>query len=139
MRIWISSPSIDRNSYVDLREHMDIPTEWLRLEWHSPKLTIYVFYLPIFLLLRTKILGGIYYTGSVLISNLSECQRHSKWQNSRELYIFVFMGLAKKRIVFSLLSGGHSINQSIHMNIFFALRMFREMQYGPYCFVILLQ
>ena len=63
---------------------------------------------------------------------------HSKWQNFTDLHRFVFMGLAKKSIVFSslLFSGGQVINQSIHMNIFFAQRMFREMRYRPYCFVI---
>ena len=35
MRIWVSSPSIEWNSYVYLREHMEIHIELLWLEWHS--------------------------------------------------------------------------------------------------------
>ena len=48
--------------------------------------------------------------------------------NTTSTFCFVFSPL--------LFSGGQSINQSIHMNIFFALRMFRKRRYRPYCFVI---
>ena len=57
-----------------------------------------------------------------------------------EIYRFIQIclhGTSKKSIVFlPLLFSGQSINQSIHINIFFARRMFREMRYRPYCFVI---
>ena len=150
MRIWVSSPSIERNSYVYLREHMEIPTELLWLEWHSQKLTISYFiakyYFTIFLFVVNENITFSLHDGeiwkhllprNVWIRHLC-LLLHSKWQNFTDLYRFVFMGLAKKSIVFSplLFSGGQSINQSIHMNIFFALRMFREMRYRPYCFVI---
>ena len=57
-----------------------------------------------------------------------------------ELYRFIQICprvTSKKSIVFSplLFSGGQSINQPILLNIFFALRIFRKMQYRPYCFV----
>ena len=59
-----------------------------------------------------------------------------------ELYRFILIcphGTSKKKHSFLTASifRGQSINQPIHMNIFFALRMFCEMRYGPYCFVIL--
>ena len=84
--------------------------------------------------------GSIYYAGNMLIRHLCEHDTDILFTSTfkmAELYRFVIMGLAKKSIVFSsLLFSGQSINQSIHMNIFFALRMFREMGYRPYCFVI---
>ena len=127
MRIWVSSPSIEWNSYLYLREHTDIPTEWLWLEWHSQKLTIYVFYPQIlfynFLLLWTNILpfpcmmvkfGSIYYTGSVLIRHL--CEHDTDILFTSAFIQVCLHGTWKKSRVFSplLISGGQSINQSIH-------------------------
>ena len=78
--------------------------------------------------------GSTYCTGSVLIGHLCEHDTNILFTSTfkvAEFYRFVFMGIAKKQksIVFSplLFSGARSIKQSIHMNIFFALRMFREM------------
>ena len=88
--------------------------------------------------------GSIYYAGNMLIRHLCEHDTDILFTSAfkmAELYRFIQIcphGTSKKSIVFSplLFSGGQSINQPIHMNIFFALRMFREMQYRPYCFVI---
>ena len=88
--------------------------------------------------------GSIYYAGNMLIRHLCEHDTDILFTSAfkmAELYRFIQIflhGTSKKSIVFSplLLSGGKSINQSIHMNIFFDLRMFREMRYRPYCFVI---
>ena len=88
--------------------------------------------------------GSIYYAGNMLIRHLCEHDTDILFTSAfkmTELYRFVQIylhGTSKKSIVFSplLFSGGHSINQSIHVNIFFALRMFREMRYRPYYFVI---
>ena len=88
--------------------------------------------------------GSLYYTGSVLIRHLYEHDTDILFTSAfkmAEFYRFIQIclhGTSKKSIVFSqlLFSGGQSINQSIHMNILFALRMFREMRYRPYCFVI---
>ena len=149
MRIWVSSPSIEWNGHVYLREHMEIPTELLWLEWHSQNLTI-LFY-KFFCLLWTKILPFSCmmvkfshllrrkYVKLCICVNMTPTFVYFCIQNGRTLQIytdFVLMGLAKKSIVFSpfLFSGSQSINQ--RMNIFFALRMFREMRYRPYCFVI---
>ena len=153
MRIWVSSPSIEWNSYVYLREHMEIPTELLWLEWHSQKCYPQILFYNYFCLFWTKILpfpctmvkfGSIYYTGNVLIRHLCEHDTDILFTSAfkmAELYRFIQICLqrtCKENIVFSplLCSGGQSINQSIHMMIFFALRMFREMRYRPYCFVI---
>ena len=111
-----------------------------------------MFFLQFFCLLRTKILpfscmmvkfGSIYYAGNMLIWHLCEYDTDilftSAFKTGRTLQIYtdLSMGLAKKSIISSsLLFSGQSINQSIHMNIFFALRMFCEMRYRPYCLVI---
>ena len=134
MRIWVSSPSIEWNSYVYLREYMDIPTEWLWLEWHSPKFT-YTYFIPkfyfTFFLLWTKILpflcvmvkfGSIYYTVSVLTRHLCEHDTDILFTSAfkmSELYRFIQIcihGISKKSRVFLplLFSGDQSINQSIH-------------------------
>ena len=87
--------------------------------------------------------GRIYYAGNLLFRHLCEHDTDILFTSAfkmAELYRFIQICLhvtSKKSIVFSplLFSEGQSINQSIHMNIFFALRMFREMRYRPYCFV----
>ena len=88
--------------------------------------------------------GSIYYAGSVLITHLCEHDNDILFTfayKMAEFYRFIQIylhGSSKKSIVSSplLFSGGQSINQSIHMNIFCALRVFREMRYWPYCIVI---
>ena len=88
--------------------------------------------------------GSIYYAGNMLIRHLCEHDTDILFTSAfklAELYRFIQIclhGTSKKSIVFSplLFSGVQSINESIHMNIFFALRMFREMRYRPYCFAI---
>ena len=78
--------------------------------------------------------GSIYYAGNMLIRHLCEHDTDILFTSAFkmvELYRFIQICshvTSKKSIVFSplLFSGGQSINQSIHMNIFFALRMFRE-------------
>ena len=78
--------------------------------------------------------GSIYYAGNMVIRHLCEHDTDILFTSAfkmAELYRFIQIclhGTSKKSIVFSplLFSGGQSINQSIHMNIFFALRMFRE-------------
>ena len=78
------------------------------------------------------IFGRIYYAGNMLIRHLCEHDTDILFTSAfkmAELYRFI-------QICFPTASGGQSINQSVHMNIFFALRMFREMRYRPYCFVI---
>ena len=88
--------------------------------------------------------GSIYYAGNMLVKHLREHDTDILFTSAfkmAKLYRFIQIclhGTSKKSIVFPslLFSGGQSINQSIHMNIFFALSMFREMRYRPYCFVI---
>ena len=72
--------------------------------------------------------GSIYYTGNVLTRHLCEHDTDILFTSAfkmAELYRFIQICLhetSKKSIVFSpLFSGGQSINQSIHMNTFFAL------------------
>ena len=111
------------------------------------------FILQFFCLFWTKIFpfpctmvkfGSIYYAGNMLIRHLCEHDTDILFTSAfkmAELYRFIQICphvTSKKSIVFSplLFLGGQSINQSIHMNIFFALRMFWELRYRPYCFVI---
>ena len=68
--------------------------------------------------------------------NLESIKTMPLWQNFTDLYRIVFMGLAKK--AFSHRFYFQEINQLINQYIFFALRMFREMRYRPYCFHILI-
>ena len=144
MRTWVSSPSIEWNSYVYLMEHMDIPTEWFDLNGIHKQFTRYIFYFTFFLL-WTEILPFLCMMvkfGSIrhLCEHGTDILFTSAFRMV-ELFRFIQIclhGTNKKSIVFSplLFSGVQSINQSIHMNIFFALRMFREMRYRPYCCVI---
>ena len=88
--------------------------------------------------------GSIYYPGNMLIMHLGEHDTDILFTSAfkmAELYRFILICLhwtSKKSLVFKplLFSGGQSINQSMPMNIFFARRVFREMRYGPSCFVI---
>ena len=75
--------------------------------------------------------GSIYYNGNVLIMQLCEHDTDILFTSAfkvAELYRFIQIclhGTSKKSIIFSplLFSGGQSINQSIHMNTFFALAL----------------
>ena len=146
MRIWVSSPSIEWNGYVYLREHMEIPTELLWLEWRSQKLTIS--FHKFCCLLWTKILpfpcmmvkfGRIHYAGNMLIRHLCEHDSNILFTSAfkmAELYRFIQICphvTSKKNHSFLFSVDRSKINLYLYyiMNIFFALRIFRKMQYRP--------
>ena len=146
MRIWVSSPCIEWNGYVYLREHMDIPTVLFWLEWH------WTFYFTNFVICFERkyyLFPAWWWNLEAFITQENMLIRHLCEHDTNILFISAFKMAelyrfiqicphvtSKKSIVFSsLLFSGRSINQPILMNIFFALRIFRKMQYRPYCFV----
>ena len=113
MRVWVSSPSIEWNGYVYLREHMEIP--------HRVTLTWMAF---------TKIdhfILQILFTSAFKMAELYRFIQICPHVTSKKNHSFLTASIFSRSIK----------NQPILLNIFFALRTFRKMQYRPYCFCLL--